>query len=1406
MSQNNQRNNRNGRNNRRNRNNQNGRQNQRSNEKEQQQDKKVPMKYQIRKAKEASTVELKYTGIDNTVDKTRFNIFEDGNDEEYLKLIKEFQNHVNTYEIWNDEHAAYIVYKNFRRCLAGATRDLWDQILENAEEDQRDELTFQTQLAELTSTVLGNDALRNQKDYLKNTPKPENMSVKQWLNRLKNINSYLPLMEQDGESFTEADLISEIISKNIPTAWKVHFRLAELHLKRRINDILSKLTVIEESVNVKTHPKNNQDNPNKKQLKNPCRVHNGHHEWDDCRQNPKNQKDDGRNKNANNNRSRRGNDGNGRTREENRRTERSERESSRNRSRNHSSSRARSASGSDSGYESHCMNSRNDEARTKTTPSSEILVAMPNKKGSKKYTTYLGLVDSGSSGSLVDTKLVKNANFNMESNKTPIKWDTAGGILQTNGTALIEKLCLPQFTQKRQITSTFHTFDKRSKDKYDFILGRDLLTDLKLIIDYSVAQFKWDSITVDMVPSGYWTRSKIEQKQWNVNHHANEELQLAQILPADYKPADLPAVVQQQTHLTAEEREQLLTTLFDFQELFQGKRGEFKGEPIELELLPGSKPFYAKPFSIPKAYQKVTKDEIARLEEIGLFTKVASSEWAAPTFIIPKKNHTVRVISDFRGLNKCLKRNPYPMPKIPDIFRGMEKFRYATTIDLNMGYYSMPLSEQSKKLCVITLPWGLYQYNMLPMGVKPATDIFQQRMGVLFHDMPEVSIFMDDTIVFGYADFGTHLADVTEVLRRLQAAGMQVNPDKCLWFQSKVTYLGFVITRDGIKPQPEKIQGILHMQRPKSQKDIRRFVGMVNFYRDLYPKRAETLAPLTDLCGEKKKFQWTDKQEQAFIKMKDIITQDTMLTYPAFDQPFIVYTDASDKQIGGVVTQNGKPLGFFSKKLTDTQRRYPVTEQELLAIVETLKYFRHMLLGHKIVVKTDHKNLTHPTSTHTSDRVLRQRLVLEEFGVDLEYIKGAKNVVADALSRLPTEELFMFDEDVEFPLNLALIADKQQDAQLAAGLEQRPPKYETTQRNGTAVFVHKQTGSIYVPAALRSSILQWYHTTLQHPGTKRMQATLRENFYWPGMDASVESLVRTCDTCQQCKLTAVRKYGKIPLPANTKIASWEEVHVDLIGPWDVHYNSQSVPGKGSIQKIQALTIIDKATGWPEFAAIRNKTSYHIALLFDSTWLCRYPRPARVVYDNGGEFVGNEFQEMLQSYGIKPIATTIRNPKSNGVIERVHLTMGDMLRAMTFSGDDWFLDMQRALDAVAWAVRTTINPNIKHSPCHLAFNQDMIFRRAVTVNWEAIQHERQKVAAASNKKENRARLVKEYLPGDQVLLVLDADERRGQPKMSKPTKGPFTITQVQPNGTVTIRRGSVSETINIRRIKPYHTKE
>ncbi len=658
--------------------------------------------------------------------------------------------------------------------------------------------------------------------------------------------------------------------------------------------------------------------------------------------------------------------------------------------------------------------------------------------------------------------------------------------------------------------------------------------------------------------------------------------------------ADIEAIAESQTHLSLAEKTKFKAMLQEYVPLFQGTQGCFKGEPITLELLPNSKTYFSKPCSIPKAYMEVTKGEINQLETIGLLTRVQSAEWAAPTFVIPKKNGTVRIITDFRMLNACLKRKPFPMPKIPEIFRGIEKFRYVTTLDLNMGYYSMPLDDDSKALCVTVLPWGLYQYNALPMGIKPDTDIFQERMSSLFYDLRQIVVYMDDLNALGFLDFDDHLTLLHEVLRRLLNAGFQVNPEKCRWFAHQVQYLGFNISRDGISPQKEKIQGILNMAPPKNQKEVRRFIGLVNFYHDLYPRRAEILAPLMTLCGKNTKFQWTQVHQEAFCKMKHAIEIETMLTYPDFTQPFFVHTDASSKQIGGVISQNGRPLGFFSKTLTDVQQRYPVTEQELLAIVETLKYFRHMLLGHRIIIQTDHKNLIHPNSHHSPDRVLRQRLLIEEYGAELEYIKGENNIIADTLSCLPTEEIFAFQHSADdvFPLDLATMATLQsEDHDLQAILlNDISKKYKKIVRDENELIVRSENETIYVPAVLRPTLLHWYHDYLQHPGVRRMQATMKEHLYWPGMDQAVAKYVKTCTVCQEFKITATKKYGKIPLPRSAETKPWEEVHVDMIGPWTVQFTLANQPGTAKIEQLLALTIVDKGTGWPEFVATRLKLS------------------------------------------------------------------------------------------------------------------------------------------------------------------------------------------------------------------------
>lgn len=247
-----------------------------------------------------------------------------------------------------------------------------------------------------------------------------------------------------------------------------------------------------------------------------------------------------------------------------------------------------------------------------------------------------------------------------------------------------------------------------------------------------------------------------------------------------------------------------------------------------------------------------------------------------------------------------------------------------------------------------------------------------------------------------------HLVQLDKVFQRLQQYGLKVNANKSFFGKKELEYLGYWVTRTGIQPIAKKVQAIVNLKTSTTRKEIRKFIGMVNFYRDMWRKRSELLAPLTCLTSKDVKFIWTDAEQKSFDTVKKVLSRETLLTYPQFDKPFIIHTDASDTQLGTVISQDGKPIAFYSCKLSLTQQCYTTTEQELLSIVETLKEFRNILLGHQVKIYTDHHNLTY--KIFNTDRVMHWRLAIEEYGPELIYIKGEKNVVADALSHLTTTE------------------------------------------------------------------------------------------------------------------------------------------------------------------------------------------------------------------------------------------------------------------------------------------------------------------------------------------------------------------------------------------------------------------
>ena len=280
--------------------------------------------------------------------------------------------------------------------------------------------------------------------------------------------------------------------------------------------------------------------------------------------------------------------------------------------------------------------------------------------------------------------------------------------------------------------------------------------------------------------------------------------------------------------------------------------------------------------------EEMFRKEIYRLIKLGVLQEVRESEWGASTFIIPKKKNTMRFISDFRKLNTMIKRKPYPIPVIGEILSQLEGFKYATTLDLNMEYYTLRLSTEASKMCTIVTEFGKFEYLRLPMGVKCSPDIFQSKINEMLGDIDAVRAYLDDVLVLAKGNFKDHLTQVQEVLKRLQKAGLKVNADKSSFGVHEFEYLGYIINREGIKPDPKKIEAIMKLERPTINTEVRCLVGMVQFYRDMWKRCSHILAPFTDLASgpKQKKIKWTPDLEKAFQDIKKAIATDKLLHYP----------------------------------------------------------------------------------------------------------------------------------------------------------------------------------------------------------------------------------------------------------------------------------------------------------------------------------------------------------------------------------------------------------------------------------------------------------------------------------------------------------------------------------------------
>lgn len=466
-------------------------------------------------------------------------------------------------------------------------------------------------------------------------------------------------------------------------------------------------------------------------------------------------------------------------------------------------------------------------------------------------------------------------------------------------------------------------------------------------------------------------------------------------------------------HLNLEERANLESLCAQYADVFyiEGEPLTFTNQIKHSIRTTDEVPVYTKTYRYPFIHRQEVQEQISKMLDQGII-RPSQSAWSSPIWVVPKKADASgkvkwRIVVDFRKVNEKTVDDKYPIPNINDVLDKLGNCHYFTTLDLASGFYQVEMSPEDIQKTAFNVEHGHFEFLRMPMGLKNSPSTFQRVMDNVLRDLQNVVclVYLDDIIVFSVS-LQEHIVNLEKVFNRLRESNFKIQMDKSEFLKLETAYLGHIISKDGIKPNPDKITAIQRFPLPKTATEIKRFLGLLGYYRKFIPDFARITKPMTQCLKKGSKITYEDTNYiNCFEKCKVLLTNDPILQYPDFTKDFVLTTDASNFAIGAVLSQgtigSDKPIAYASRTLNSSETNYSTIEKELLAIVWATKYFRPYLFGRKFKIVTDHRpllwvmNLKEPGS-----RLTRWRLKLSEYNFTTVYKQGKSNTNADALSRI----------------------------------------------------------------------------------------------------------------------------------------------------------------------------------------------------------------------------------------------------------------------------------------------------------------------------------------------------------------------------------------------------------------------
>ena len=732
------------------------------------------------------------------------------------------------------------------------------------------------------------------------------------------------------------------------------------------------------------------------------------------------------------------------------------------------------------------------------------------------------------------------------------------------------------------------------------------------------------------------------------------------------------------------------------------------------------------------------------LEELGVVERIGPGEttqWSSALHLVTKADGTQRPCGDYRGLNDHTLLDVYPLPQLKQFTPKLQGAKVFSTIDLFKSYHQIPLDgPSSNKTCLLT-PWGNFKFKRLAMGLRNSAQSFQKMLDYILRDMSNVVCYLDDILVYTENE-ERHLEVVDDLLSRLEAAGLTINLGKCNFAQPQLTYLGYTINSQGIKPVMKKLQAISNFPPPSRPKELLGFLGAANYYRRCLQKYkgknpAEWMKPLYSAATNKRPGQkfvdtWRElKLQENFDAVKAMIMNAAKLAHPDPSAPLALTVDASKFAVGGTIEQfvNNcwQPLGFWSRKLKENQVKWTCFRRELYAIQQGLRYFLDEVKGRHIVIFSDHKPIIGAFRNRQAmpyDPIAYNQLVeVSMFTNDVRYLQAKSNAVADTLSRPPHVPIgAAYDVPAEGPLvdgqDVIAAVTPQVDAVALQIVDHK--QMQADQQSCPDVAAHRAGKHVQslkmkevefspgchllcdlsngkkarplVPKPHRELIIRWFHN-VSHPGSKETLKKIADRYYWPTVRQDVAKYVAECHPCNACKAKPIIKPPMDPRPVMAP--RFKDLQIDVVGPMEQSEGMRYL-----------LTVLDRTSRYYDAIPMASATASACASGFIRHWVAHFGLPFKATSDSGNVFISKLWKELHKELGSIVAYSPLYSPSSLGSVERIHKDIKASLKATLLAmGDEHKSKWMSVLPWTLLSRRTSYHSELQATPSEVVFGEN-----------------------------------------------------------------------------------------------------